>query len=187
MTPTKIVDVGSRLRDIRQARGLSLRALSEVCGLSINTISLIERGVSSPSVSTLQRLATALDVPIVALFADEAATTPVVFVPADERALVALPHGQMERLGTGLPNQHIEPLLVTLEAGEVSGFCPIVHPGEEFVFCLAGSVAYEVGEEIYNLQQGDSLLFEAHLSHRWHNVGDEPASVLIVLYSPEGL
>lgn len=187
MTPMKTVDVGIRLRDIRQSRGVSLRALSEACGLSVNAISLIERGVSSPSVSTLQRLAAALDVPITAFFTGETASTPVVFVPAVERTLVALPRGRMEKLGTGLPNQHVEPLLVTLEAGAVSGLRPVVHPGEEFAFCLTGCVAYEVGEETYTLQPGDSLLFEAHLPHRWRNVGGEPASVLLILYSPEGM
>jgi transcriptional regulator with XRE-family HTH domain len=70
MTTPEFVDVGGRLRDIRQERGLSLRALSEVCGLSVNAISLIERGISSPSVSSLQRLAVALDVPITAFFTD---------------------------------------------------------------------------------------------------------------------
>jgi transcriptional regulator with XRE-family HTH domain len=187
MTPPELVDVGSRLRDIRQERGLSLRALSEVCGLSVNAISLIERGVSSPSVSSLQRLAVALDVPITTFFTDQAAATPLVFVPSGGRATIALPRGRMERLGSGLSDQHIEPLLVTLEAGATSGLCPVVHPGEEFVFCLAGRVAYEVEEEVYTLQQGDSLLFEAHLPHHWRNAGDEPASVLIILYSPEGV
>jgi quercetin dioxygenase-like cupin family protein len=111
----------------------------------------------------------------------------VVFVPAGGRATIALPHGRMERLGSGLSDQHVEPLLMTLEPGAASGLCPVVHPGEEFVFCLAGQAAYEVGEETYSLQPGDSLLFEAHLPHRWHNVGDEPAGVLLVLYSPEGV
>jgi len=59
-------DVGAQVQALRQKRGLSLRTLAELCKLSPNTISLIEHGDSSPSVSTLHRLATALKVPITA-------------------------------------------------------------------------------------------------------------------------
>ena len=57
-------NVGAKVLEWRQRRGMSLRVLAAACDLSPNTISLIERGVSSPSVSTLHRLATALRAPI---------------------------------------------------------------------------------------------------------------------------
>ncbi|MFO7583430.1 MAG: helix-turn-helix transcriptional regulator [Anaerolineales bacterium] len=58
------IDVGSRLRVIRTNQGLSIRALAERSGLNVNTLSLIENGKTSPSVSTLQALAQSLAVPI---------------------------------------------------------------------------------------------------------------------------
>jgi len=57
------MDVGSRLRELRTERGLSMRALGRQSGLSTNALSMIERGKTSPSVSTLYKIATALDIP----------------------------------------------------------------------------------------------------------------------------
>lgn len=66
--PATEVLVGRRLRDLRTKRGFSLRVLADRSGLNVNTLSLVENGKSSPSVSTLQQLATALEVPIMAFF-----------------------------------------------------------------------------------------------------------------------
>ncbi|HHX08949.1 MAG TPA: helix-turn-helix domain-containing protein, partial [Chloroflexi bacterium] len=87
-TPAEIV-VGLRLRDLRTKRGFSLRALAEISGLNVNTLSLVENGKSSASVSTLQQLSSALDVPIAAFFESEPITRQVVFTPSDQRPGVA--------------------------------------------------------------------------------------------------
>ena len=79
-------DVGGHLKEMRGERGLSLRALAELCDLSPNTISLIERGVTSPSVSTLSRLATALGVPITSFFTEPIEKKAVIVTRASERA-----------------------------------------------------------------------------------------------------
>ena len=63
--------VGMRIRALRKQQGLSLRALSAQCGLSINAISQIERGESSPTLSSLHVLATALGVPLTVLLEDD--------------------------------------------------------------------------------------------------------------------
>jgi transcriptional regulator with XRE-family HTH domain len=180
------ITVGNRLRELRAARDLSMRALAHACGLSANTIGLIERGKTSPSVSTLQALATALHVPITAFFEDRAPTKSVVFTPANDRAQVALPDGVLERLGTGLPEQCFQPLVLRLEPGGNSGLDPIVHTGHEFVLCMDGCLVYEVEGVRYTLDKGDSLLFEAHLPHRWHNAGEGVMEAMLVLHSPEG-
>lgn len=67
LTPL-LIDVGRNLRDLRAERELSIRSLAELSGLNVNTLSMIENGKSSPSVSTLQQLASALTVPITDFF-----------------------------------------------------------------------------------------------------------------------
>ena len=62
------VDISERLKVLREERGLSIRALGRLCGLSATTLSVIERGLSSPSVSTLYKISTALEIPITAFF-----------------------------------------------------------------------------------------------------------------------
>lgn len=178
-------DIGPRLRALRKRRGLSLRALAELSGLSVNAISLIERAKTSPSVATLHRLATALGVGITFFFEEEKPRD-VVLVRAGQRSRAMSAGVMMENLGSGLPDQIMEPLLVTLEPGAGSGTEPIVHLGHEFVFCLEGKIEYEVGGDKYLLEQGDSLLFRAHLPHRWRNAGSASSSALLVLQMQEG-
>jgi len=92
----------------------------------------------------------------------------------------------MESLGTGLRNQQLEPFLVTVAPGAGSSTDLIVHSGTEFVHCLEGTVSYRVNHEIYGLEAGDSLLFEAAQPHCFHNAGATPARFLIVFQVAEG-
>jgi transcriptional regulator with XRE-family HTH domain len=178
-------DIGPRLRALRKRRGLSLRALAELGGLSANTISLVERGKTSPSVATLHRLATALGVSMTFFFEEEEQRD-VVFVKADRRARTRSGSVTMENLGSGLRDQTMEPLLVTLQPGTGSGDEGIVHVGHEFVFCLEGGIEYEIKDDRYLLDAGDSLIFEARLPHRWRNVSDKPSAILLILQTQEG-
>ena len=173
-------DVGSQLRALRQQRGLSLRTLAELCDLSPNTISLIERGESSPSVSTLHRLATALSVRITAFFEERAEPVQAVLTRSVERRRSGNAHLLLESLGTGLEEQSLEPFLVTMKPGADSGQQPMVHSGQEMVYCLQGEVEYEVAGQPYRLAAGDTLLFQARLPHRWRNPGSSPATFLLV-------
>jgi transcriptional regulator with XRE-family HTH domain len=179
-------NVGPRIRAIREQRKLSLRALAEQCNLSVNAISLIERGENSPTVSSLHMLATALGVKITDFFEETHQESAVVFVRHDQR-LSAQGNGcLMENLGIGLRNQQLEPFLVTIapSGGESNGL--VVHPGQEFVHCLEGTVRYQVGNQSYSLVPGDSLLFEATQPHGFQNIGEVPAKVLLIFQSEEG-
>jgi transcriptional regulator with XRE-family HTH domain len=175
-------DVGGRIRAIRERRGWSLRALSGRSGLSVNAISLIERGENSPTVSSLHQLATALDVPITAFFEDPSARA-TVFTGPEARLRSEAGGILMESLALGLRHQQMEPFLITLEPGAGASGERITHPGEEFVHCLAGEPVYAVGERVYDLHPGDSLLFEASQPHCFYNPSAGQARLLIVFLS----
>ena len=177
------IDVGARLRMLRAGAGLSIRALAEMSGLNVNTLSLIENGKTSPSVSTLQQLAQGLGVPVTEFFQTVEGDKTVVYQRSGQRPLAAFTHGVMEDLGAGMTRFGAEPLIVTLEAKADSGRNPIVHTGREIVYCLEGRVAYTVDSETYPLEPGDSLFFEAYLPHRWKNLDETPSRVLLVLCS----
>jgi len=177
--------VASRLLEVRQARGLSLRALATRSGLSINAISKIERGDSSPTVSSLQRLASALEVPLIELFRVEPELATVV-VREGDRLRSQNKGALIESLGAGLPDQRLGPFLMTLEAGASSGDEAIRHGGEEFVHCLTGEVDYQVGDESHHLRQGDSLLFLADQPHVCRNSSRRRARLMVVILAPPG-
>lgn len=175
--------VATRLTEVRQTRGLSLRGLAERSGLSLNAISRIERGDSSPTVSSLQRLASALDVPLLEFFRVESHVATVV-VRANDRLKSRSEGVLIESLGSGLPGQHLGPFLMTLEPGAAGGEESIRHGGEEFVHCLEGEVEYAVGDDRHRLEHGDSLLFLAHQPHLVRNPSRLPARLLIVVLAP---
>jgi len=175
------IRVGGRLRELRSARGWSIRVLAEKSGLNINTLSLIENGRTSPSVGTLQRLAQSLEVPITTFFETDHGKQKVVFQKDGNRPRAHFSYGLMEDLGAGMPRFGAEPLIITLNPGAGSGKNPIVHTGREFVYCIEGQISYTVDAETYILERGDSLLFEAYLPHHWHNPGTIPARAMLVL------
>ncbi len=176
-----LVDVGQRLRVLRNERGLSIRALAEKSRLNVNTLSLIENGKTSPSVATLQQLAFALETPIAAFFENGTPKNKIAYHKANQRRKAAFAHGTLEDLGAGMISRGAEPFLVMLEPHADSGPALIVHTGREFVFCLEGQLAYTIENQEFLLEPGDSLLFEAHLPHRWQNVGATPTRSLLVL------
>jgi transcriptional regulator with XRE-family HTH domain len=179
--PPTDVNVGRHLRELRIERGISIRALAEQSGLNVNTLSLIENGKTSPSVSTLQQVAAALGVPIAAFFEMKKPPQMIVFQQSGERPTAAFAYGTLADLGAGFSRQGIEPFLVILEPKAHSGKAPIVHTGVEFVYCLEGRLEYEVDEQVFSLGAGDSLIFEAHLPHRWRNAGESSSRSLLLL------
>lgn len=185
MTEETPPDVGRRVRAIREQRGLSLRALAERSDLSVNAVSLIERGQTSPTVATLHRLAAALGVRIVDLFGEQEEAR-AVFVRAGERRETRTAGTVVESLAAGLTAQRIEPFLVTLEPSAGSGLEPITHTGQEFVYGISGRVDYTVNGHTYALQAGDALLFDASVPHYWCNPTWERAQFLLIFEAEEG-
>jgi len=175
------VDVGTRLRELRESRGISMRALAIKSGLSANALSMIERSKTSPSVSTLYKIADGLGVSITAFFGQQAEKQQVIFLKADVRPRIPFTRGVFEGLGGEQFVGRVEPFVLTLESGANSGPHSMTHTGHEFVFCLRGELEYIVEKKIYELSPGDSLLFAAQLKHRWRNPGRTVANALIVL------
>jgi len=175
------VSVGVRLRQLREQRNMSMRTLASLSGLSANALSMIERSKTSPSVSTLYKIADALGVSITSFFGDEAERQQVVFIKGNERSRVPFVQGVWEGLGGEQFIGRIEPFVLTLESGATSGQHAMMHTGHEFVFCLRGSLEYKVEDQTYALESGDSLLFAARLRHSWKNAGNVVTNALVLL------
>lgn len=180
-TPQASAEVGLHLRELRSERGISIRLLADQSGLNVNTLSLIENGRTSPSVSTLQQLATALEVPITAFFERGIPKNDISYLKASQRQQVAFAHCTLEDLSTGLTLRGGQPFLVTMKPKADSGPTPIVHTGHEFVFCLEGQITYTIDGNLYPLDPGDSLLFAAYLPHCWCNSGKILSRSLLIM------
>ncbi len=172
--------VGMRIRSLRTRKGLSLRALAELSGLSSNAISLIERGENSPTVSSLRQLAHALEVPIVAFFQDESQKK-AVFIKSGQGARSIAEGATLESLATGLDEQRLQPFLVTVDPSAGAPCGGYVHEGEEFIHCMEGTLEYRVGDRLFLMEPGDSLLFKANQVHGFHSPEGGKAVALIII------
>jgi transcriptional regulator with XRE-family HTH domain len=173
--------VGARLREIRTRQGWTLKKLAEHSKLNINTLSMVEKGKTSPSVGTLQQLARALNVPITAFFESDVDTRQIIFTAHDHRPESTCCHAVIHNLGKDIRNASIEPFLISMEIDAGSGGRTIVHTGLEFAYCLSGKVQYIIEENIYPMSPGDSIVFEAHIPHRWENIHKGESEMLLVI------
>ena len=176
--------IGARLRAFRKQKGMSIRSLAKECGISVNTLSLIENDRTSPNVNTLKLLADGLEISIVSFFEEENPEGSIVYQKQGQRLQISFSNGTLERLREGLPPLGAEPILVTLESTKDE--VPVVsHLGREFIYCLEGVVTCEISNQSYPLFTGDSLLFNAAAPHRWINAHSHPSKLLVLFCAME--
>ena len=176
--------VGERVRDARRALGLTMAQFAEVAEISLGMVSKIEHGQTSPSLSTLTRLAHAAGVPITAFFRGLDEEHDVVIVRADERMEI-LHEGTRsghiyEDLGSLRgPNRIIEPMMVTLESSD-DVFPLFQHEGVEFLHMLEGSMDYGYGPKTYELHAGDTVQIHGEVAHGPVALNDVPVRFMSV-------
>ena len=172
--------VSKRLHMFRKENGYTLRDLAELSGVSVNTISLIERAKTSPTIATLHKLAIALEVSLTD-FCSEPSQKEVILTRRDQWDQVKNGSVKMGYLREVLANQSMAPVLITFDSQADSGNELMVHEGQELAFCLEGRIQYEINGEKFELEAGDSLLFQAQLPHRWKNVNGDSSQALMVV------
>jgi transcriptional regulator with XRE-family HTH domain len=176
--------LGQRVRILRESRALSLKQLADRAEVSESFISQVERGVASPSVASLRRIAEALGTSIGSLF--DGRTEGGRVVRAGDRPHLVHPRRKWQDfLLTPQMSKRLQVILSVIEPGEGSGDEPYSHDSdEECVIVLKGKLEFWVGHERYMLEQGDSLTFESRLPHRNKNPGKSRAEVLWVITPP---
>lgn len=176
--------VGHRIRRLRELKGLSLRYVAERAELTSSLISQVERNVTSPSVLTLRKIAAALEIPVTSffesLFAPEEA---VVRKHARKRLRTAGGRVEFELVTPDL-NRQIELLLCHLDPGGESCEEPAAHEGEECTLVLGGEVEVTVGDQLYRLDDGDSIYLDSRKSHKYRNVGATRVTLICSVYPP---
>jgi transcriptional regulator with XRE-family HTH domain len=191
--------LGARLKELRQQAGLSLRELARQAVVSPSLVSQIENGKSRPSVSTLYTFARLLNVPVDELFDAEdhaLAELPAIEVagggydPANvwhpseystrisvihpsHRAHLGMAEGvDWERLAA-TPERDVNFMKITYApgAGSNEGTERQSHDGYEYGYVLAGALEVTVGNEVFVLNEGESLGFDSSIPHSFRNIG----------------
>lgn len=170
------VRLGTKLRHIRELRGLTLKAVAAAAGVSESLVSQIEHDRVSPAIDTLFALCLALETGISELFADLAVGRNIQVVHAGERVRTSRPGVAYEQLAStaGMPSGHeLEAWRIVLAPGASTGSSDCGHPGLELGILITGRATLSVGRETVALVAGDSVSFTAGSPHRLTNDGSD--------------
>ncbi|UPA27185.1 helix-turn-helix domain-containing protein [Shinella oryzae] len=182
--------IGHEVRAYRKKLGITGGDLAAATGMSVGALSKIENGNISPSLTTLQSLSKALGVPLTAFFRGFEEPRNATFVKAGEGV-------NIERRGTRAGHQYsllghidnnssgvtVEPYLITLTT-ESDIFPTFQHEGMEFLYMLEGVVAYRHGDQVFRMEAGDSLFFDADAPHGPQELLKLPARYISIISYP---
>jgi transcriptional regulator with XRE-family HTH domain len=173
-----VSSIGPKVKKLRQEQRLSLQQLAVKAEVSAAAIHKIERNDMVPTITTLLKVAAALDHPVT-YFVERAGDLPepVAFTPASERPALFTPHAGLTLAGISGPYAPFRSAaaLATVEPGAESGDKPLVHAGEELVFTLEGTVVFDIAGKRHEVGVGDALHFLGDQPHHWVNEGKTEA------------
>lgn len=164
---------------------MTLHNLAHETGLSLSFISQVERGLTNPSINSLRKMALALGIPVSSFFEEGPSTNGPVVRKNERRILVNTDSRLTYQLVSLNTNRRIELLLTRLEIGGSSAESLMTHKGEEAALVLEGECRFEIGEEIYHLEAGDSIFIDENKPHRFTNTGNCPL-VMVGAITPPG-
>ncbi len=182
-----VSSIGPKIRRLRNLRSLSLQQLADRSDVSTAAIHKVEQGTMVPTITTLLKLAAALERPV-SYFVNEEQSTPsyVVFTPADDRRSIYTSHQGIELEGISGPygQYFVATAVAEVEPGASSGDSPLRHAGEELIFMLSGSLEVDVADLTFRLRPGDAVHFRTDHEHRWRNPTKRPARAVWTALRP---
>ncbi|USI93107.1 helix-turn-helix domain-containing protein [Rhodococcus pyridinivorans] len=170
------------LRAHRRRAGLTLDALAERTGLTKSYLSKVERGLRTPSIAVALKIASALDADVSQLFSGNPDDTVVTIERRSQRARVDGTDGRAmyDPVATRMVGKAMQPFVVHPTVYPESDF--MEHAGEEFIYVTAGAVEVTLADQVIQLDEGDSLYFDANTPHRVRSVSPERAVLIVVVH-----
>ena len=175
--------VGKEVRRQRQSKRLTVRGLAAELGFSPSFISQVENGQASPSIASLERIASALGVGLRDLF-PEPKSKAAAFIRTSDRPVIVSEwsKARIEALTIPYAPVPIDAILVDLRPGGSSGSKLHSAPSHRFAFVWQGAVVLNIGEEEYKLKAGDAITLSAGAMHRWTNHSRRLVRIVIVWF-----
>ena len=176
--------IGEKIKNIREAKGLSIEEIAQKTGFSKDFLEKIEKGDVSPPLGTIVRLSKALDVMVSNLFSDPGEKNYCVMRVKEQKVVPrASSTGYNYRyipLASGLKEMHMEPFIVKLLPGSKEE--KSIHEGEEFIYVLDGEVKVVIGDNVEILNMGDTIYYLSSIPHFITTNTDKPALILAVIF-----
>ncbi|MBN2643861.1 MAG: helix-turn-helix domain-containing protein [Desulfuromonadaceae bacterium] len=180
--------IGKKLKTMRLKNDMTIEGLAHKSGVSSNMISRIERGLTTPSVEILMKLANAFGMSISYFVEAAEKGSTVVHTKAGkgEPIFFFQDKHQIISLTQGLRDPSYTVFYDTIEKGCNSGEGDMVHVGEEFAMVVEGALDIFIEGQRYSLALGDSICFKGNLPHRWVNTHAGQTKILwIVAPAPD--
>jgi transcriptional regulator with XRE-family HTH domain len=182
-----VASIGPKVRDLRLQKGLSLQQLADRSGVSAAAIHKVERNGMVPTITTLMKLAGALN-RSVSYFVEEdsdADKVAALIKRGDRKPVFTSRSGlTLENISGPYGRFFVSGAWATVEPGADSGERAMEHPGEELVYLSSGAMEFEVDGDVYRLAAGDSLHFRTDRPHRWRNPSGRPAQAFWIALRP---
>ncbi len=182
-------NVGLRVKEVRENRGLSLEDVSLRTDIDVSLLEQIEEDTVSPPLGVVIKLAKALEMKM-GYFISGADVRPYTIVRGSDRKIVSRYDSkkgkhygyEYESLAPHKKDRHMEPFLVTLEPAETEEERS-THDGQEFIYVLEGVMEVRLGEEIHILEPGDAIYYDSTVPHLVKCHGQKTTRILAVLYA----
>ncbi|WP_269409450.1 helix-turn-helix domain-containing protein [Lentibacillus daqui] len=173
-------NIHKKIKNLRLENEMTLKDLSEQTGLSVSFLSQIERGSSSLAITSLKKIADALNIHITYFF--EEIENHNYALHKEEQKQFKLEGSDIvhARLAGKFPDRKMEPMMVTIPPNKLYTE-KYSHPGEEFYYVVKGVVIFKVDDKEYILNSGDSIHFPSEKEHEWKNPTNEEALLVSVL------
>lgn len=185
-------ELGQKLRDLRQERGMTLQDVSKATTIARSTLSKIENGVMSPTFDILQKLAAGFALDVAALFSATPAQAGVgrrSFTKNGSGPALAGKHYVHQALASDLSKKRILPFRSKVKARKISDFKTLIsHEGEVVVFVISGKILFH--SDLYaplEMEAGDSLYFDSMMAHAIISTSEEDADILWVCDNIKGV
>lgn len=162
--------LGTRIREKRLEQKLTIRELAEGAGLTPGFLSQVERNLTEPSITSLRKIAQILGVPIF-YFLMERQPSGMIVRKADRKVISPCGSGVVFELLSPDFERSVEMIIGRVQPGAVTCDEPLAHYGEENLLVTQGSMKIQVGEDVFELEEGDSILYQSSQPHKIWNQG----------------
>lgn len=180
---TGVVDLGSRVKELRSKLGLSQAELANLVGVTPSTISQVKSNLIYPSLPALLKMAEVLSVEVSSFFQDRLDIKSRVIFPSAEAVEVKfpdLPEGSIHgKLLTQLDNEpKAEPYIIEIPPNKSLPSHFFIHKGDELGYVLAGTLKFKLEKAVFTVRAGDVIYLTSEMPSQWKNPGDFPARLL---------
>jgi len=185
--------VGNRIKNLREAKFISLEDMAQRTGMSVDQIDRIEKNKDFPSLAPLIKIARVLGVRLGTFLDDQDALGPIISYKEQIKEGVSFSTNQTSShthmnyfaLSSDKSGRHMEPFIIQVDPKDDNvKFTLSSHEGEEFIYCLEGELEISYGQESYIIKEGDSIYYDSIVEHHVHAAGPKGARILAVVYTP---